>query len=241
METECKIFVGNVPFQCNQLEFNECFEKMPGFIKAEIVCKNDGSLSRGFGFVTFDTKENAEKLMENTNITFKDRILRFTEYTQHTPYGQYIEKSQKEFNECNSQDEYLQPVTQQTQQISKKNIDIKQKNLLLVKNLKLGMTREQLYDIFSEFGQIGRHFIVTDQDTGNQKSYAVVEILNDSVYELLVKQKEVESKDNCIFEISKWKTRQQSQPLYQFQQSHQAGVKNIQTNKKLFYGNGLFN
>lgn len=229
METECKIFVGNVPFQCNQLEFNECFEKMPGFIKAEIVCKNDGSLSRGFGFVTFDTKENAEKLIENTNITFKDRILRFTEYT---PHGQSIEKSQKDFIECNYQDEHLQPVTQQTPQNSKKNIDIKQKNLLLVKNLKLGMTREQLYDVFSEFGQIGRHFIVTDQDTGNQKSYAIVEILNDSVYESLVKQKEVESKDNCIFEISKWKTRQQS---------HQAGVKNIQINKKLFYGNGLFN
>jgi hypothetical protein len=38
--TDCKIFVGNVPYQCTQDEFEKCFENVQGFVKAEIITVN---------------------------------------------------------------------------------------------------------------------------------------------------------------------------------------------------------
>jgi hypothetical protein len=81
METLYKVFVGNVPFSYNMKDFKECFENVPGFIKAEIVCKPNCENSRGFGFVTLDSENNMKNLIGKTDIQFKDRILRFTEYS----------------------------------------------------------------------------------------------------------------------------------------------------------------
>ncbi|AYV83521.1 MAG: RNA recognition motif protein [Hyperionvirus sp.] len=77
---EIKIFVGNVPFQCVQEEFNMCFKNVPGFVSAEIVTRHNSSYSRGFGFVAMSNMSDAKKLIERNDIMFKDRILRFTEY-----------------------------------------------------------------------------------------------------------------------------------------------------------------
>ena len=77
---ETKIFVGNVPFQCTDKEFFDCFKEIPGFINAEIITKHNTSYSRGFGFVTVKTKEDADSLLKRSDIVFKDRVLRFTEY-----------------------------------------------------------------------------------------------------------------------------------------------------------------
>jgi len=175
----CKIFVGNVPFQCEQNEFQECFENLIGFIKAEIVCKPGTNVSRGFGFVTFDSPENAKQLLENNEIKFKDRNLRFTQYVN---------------NECQKNDTFgvnSVPV-------------IKSKNFLLVRNVNK-MTRDDLFNIFIKFGKVGRHFVVTDPDTGDAKCYAVVEILNSSAYELLLIQKEIKLDNGIVLELSRWK------------------------------------
>ena len=75
-----KIFVGNVPFQCIDSEFKQCFRDVSGFVSAEIVTRHNSPYSRGFGFVTVKTPEDAKKLIQRNDIMFKDRILRFTEY-----------------------------------------------------------------------------------------------------------------------------------------------------------------
>lgn len=83
IEKDCvveKIFVGNVPFQCMENEFKDCLKNIDGFIDAEIVTRHNSPFSRGFGFVTVRTKEDAKKLVQRNDIIFKDRILRFTEY-----------------------------------------------------------------------------------------------------------------------------------------------------------------
>lgn len=80
IEEYTKIFVGNVPFQCIDDEFKECFKDVPGFVSAEIVTRHNSPYSRGFGFITVRTKNDAKKLIQRNDIMFKDRILRFTEY-----------------------------------------------------------------------------------------------------------------------------------------------------------------
>jgi RNA recognition motif-containing protein len=80
-EGTSKVFVGNVPFQCTKEEFKKCFSNMDGFINADIIRRHRSKLSRGFGFVIFENKENAEKLINKNNIKIKDRSLRFSPYS----------------------------------------------------------------------------------------------------------------------------------------------------------------
>lgn len=78
-----KVFVGNVPYDCSNKDFSKCFENIDGFIKAETIKDHDSKLSRGFGFVSLKTKDDADNLL-NSNILFKNRLLRFTLYHSNT-------------------------------------------------------------------------------------------------------------------------------------------------------------
>lgn len=84
-----KIFVGNVPYQCTDDEFKECFKNIKGYVNAEIL------ISRGFGFVTLETEEDAVTLLSRNDIIFKDRVLRFTRYNPKAS-----KKSQKQEKNC---------------------------------------------------------------------------------------------------------------------------------------------
>ena len=177
----CKIFVGNVPFQCGQVEFTECFEKMAGFIKAEIIYKLGTTISRGFGFVTFDSPENARDLLHRT-ISFKDRPLRFTQYVANVEgvEEKIVVPFQCGQSECT-------------------------KNLIIVKNVGK-MTREDIFIFFSNFGLVGKHFIVSDHETGILKSYAIVEMLEKDVFDCLLKVKEI-NHESEVLEISRFRPK----------------------------------
>lgn len=88
--TVCKVFVGNVPFNCTSEEFQGIFKNMTGYVNCELFMRQDKKMSRGSGYVTFGNESNAETLFKN-GMTFKDRELRFSAYqenkketTQHT-------------------------------------------------------------------------------------------------------------------------------------------------------------
>jgi RNA recognition motif-containing protein len=72
---EYKLFIGNVPFDCNEFEFKNTFKKIKGYINAELIQNN-----RGFGFVTVNNLEDLENIIEKNNIYIKDRKLRITRY-----------------------------------------------------------------------------------------------------------------------------------------------------------------
>jgi len=78
-----RVFVGNVPFQCTKEEFQNCFSKMEGFENADIIKRYKSKMSRGFGFVIFETKEQAESLLKRNDIILKDRFLRFSPYLEN--------------------------------------------------------------------------------------------------------------------------------------------------------------
>jgi RNA recognition motif-containing protein len=173
----CKIFVGNIPFQCNDIEFTKCFENMIGFIKAEIIFKSDSKISRGFGFITFNNKENANNLLINNTIIYRDRLLRFTEYE-------------------------LKPI--KDKELNTDNIIVlKNGNYIIVRNL-YDITRDDLYNAFNIYAEIGKYFIASDRKTGLPKNYGIIEILNNDMYESLLNKKEIYIKNN-IYDLARWK------------------------------------
>ncbi len=98
MDSSCKIFVGNVPFDCTNEEFKEIFKNVEGCTLAELVNRNSNSNTRGFGFLTFINSDYASNFLELKNkIILKDRILRFTKYYD-TNGGDFITKNLKNKN-----------------------------------------------------------------------------------------------------------------------------------------------
>jgi len=75
-----KVFVGNVPFQCTRDDFQNCFKHIDGYVNADIMRRYGSKISRGFGFVIFETDEHAANLLLIENIMLKDRKLRFSLY-----------------------------------------------------------------------------------------------------------------------------------------------------------------
>jgi RNA recognition motif-containing protein len=73
---EYKLFVGNIPFDCNKNDFKNIFKKYKGFKNAELISDNN----KCFGFVLFDDKNSMENILQNNNIFIKDRKLRLTRY-----------------------------------------------------------------------------------------------------------------------------------------------------------------
>jgi len=74
-----KLFVGNVPYVCEQEDFLSCFSSRPGFVSAEVVLRPNGS-TKGFGFVILDSDENTQNLLQQ-EIYLGDRLLRLENYT----------------------------------------------------------------------------------------------------------------------------------------------------------------
>lgn len=87
-----KIFVGNVPYDCVQDEFYECFKNIEGFKNAELIINSKTDISRGFGFITINSQSSADKLRKQI-IIFKDRELRFTNYKTNTNIYEYDGKN----------------------------------------------------------------------------------------------------------------------------------------------------
>ena len=85
---EHKLFVGNVPYNCSQYDFFNCFKDHDGFINAELIINSHTKISRGFGFVSIKTKLQARNL-KNNSIFLKDRELRFTDYQNNITTNSY--------------------------------------------------------------------------------------------------------------------------------------------------------
>ncbi len=80
-DSTCKVFVGNVPFNLTEEEFQECFKNLEGYVTAELISRNQTKSTRGFGFITFENSKYVKKFLEDRiEIIVKDRKLRFTNY-----------------------------------------------------------------------------------------------------------------------------------------------------------------
>jgi RNA recognition motif-containing protein len=72
---DCKIFVGNVPFDCNNIEFRECFKNVDGYVIADLINM------RGFGFVELKSSYYRDLILNGiTNFFIRNRKLRLSVY-----------------------------------------------------------------------------------------------------------------------------------------------------------------
>ena len=75
---DCKIFVGNVPFDCTSNEFKDCFKDINGYISADLINL------RGFGFVVLQNKSQRDYIISNNIFFIKNRKLRLSKYDNQT-------------------------------------------------------------------------------------------------------------------------------------------------------------
>ncbi len=62
-----KLFVGNLPFTMTDADLNTIFSAHGTVISANVVIDKFSKRSKGFGFVEFETEEDAAKAMEALN------------------------------------------------------------------------------------------------------------------------------------------------------------------------------
>jgi len=74
-----KVFIGNVPYKCNNLEFENLFKQEIGFKKAELQRDNISQNTKGYGFIEFESQEDAILCMKKS-FKLGDRELRLSEY-----------------------------------------------------------------------------------------------------------------------------------------------------------------
>jgi cold-inducible RNA-binding protein len=63
-----KIYVGNLPYSLNNEKLAELFAlEVEGVSEAVVISDRDSGRSKGFGFVTFGTEEQAKEAIEKFN------------------------------------------------------------------------------------------------------------------------------------------------------------------------------
>lgn len=75
--SESKVYVGNLPFSTGQEELKEAFSKFGEVTEVSIITDKFSGRSKGFGFVTFAKKEDADKAVsEMDSKDFQGRAIK---------------------------------------------------------------------------------------------------------------------------------------------------------------------
>jgi nucleolin len=67
IDSEHKIYAGNLGWRLTSEGLGDAFANQPGLLSAKVIYERDTGRSRGFGFVSFDSAENAEAALEAMN------------------------------------------------------------------------------------------------------------------------------------------------------------------------------
>ena len=62
-----KLFVGNIPFSMTEEELRQIFEGCGSILSCKLIVDFETGRSRGFGFIEYSSKEEAEKAIAEIN------------------------------------------------------------------------------------------------------------------------------------------------------------------------------
>lgn len=142
---EAKVYVGNLPYDVDSERLAQLFEQAGVVEVSEVIYNRETDQSRGFGFVTMSTVEEAEKAVE----TFHryDVGGRLLTVNKAAPRGARVERPPRDFGSSFR---------------------------IYVGNLPWQVDDSQLVQMFSEHGKVVDARVVYDRDTGRSRGFGFV-------------------------------------------------------------------
>ncbi|KAL5748227.1 hypothetical protein ACOSQ2_025524 [Xanthoceras sorbifolium] len=154
---EAKLFVGNLPYDVDSQKLAMLFEKAGTVEIAEVIYNRETDRSRGFGFVTMSTVEEAEKAVDMFNgYDIDGRLLTVN---KAAPRGSEPERPPRAYD----------PAFR-----------------VYVGNLPWEVDNARLEQVFSEHGKVVSARVVFDRETGRSRGFGFVTMsseteLNDAI------------------------------------------------------------
>ncbi|KAK7281978.1 hypothetical protein RIF29_10403 [Crotalaria pallida] len=142
---DAKVFVGNLPYDADSEKLAVLFEEAGTVEVAEVIYNRETNQSRGFGFVSFSTVEEAEKAVEKFNRYSLDG--RLLTVNKASPRGSRAERPPRTF----------EPGLR-----------------VYVGNLPWDVDNTRLEQIFSEHGKVVNARVVYDRETGRSRGFGFV-------------------------------------------------------------------
>ncbi|KAJ4972749.1 hypothetical protein NE237_005923 [Protea cynaroides] len=148
---EAKLYVGNLPFDMDSENLAQLFDKAGIVEVAEVIYNRDTDQSRGFGFVTMSTVEEAEKAVEMFNrYEVSGRVLTVN---KAAPRGSRPERVPRVFGSSFR---------------------------MYVGNLPWQVDNARLEQVFSEHGKVMEARVVYDRETGRSRGFGFVTMSSQS-------------------------------------------------------------
>ncbi|XP_027123158.1 28 kDa ribonucleoprotein, chloroplastic [Coffea arabica] len=148
---DAKLFVGNLPYDVDSEKLAQLFEQAGVVEIAEVIYNRETDQSRGFGFVTMSTVEEAEKAVELFHRF--DLNGRFLTVNKAAPRGSRPERTPRVF----------EPAPR-----------------IYVGNLPWDVDDVRLEQIFSEHGKVVNARVVYDRDSGRSRGFGFVTMSSES-------------------------------------------------------------
>ncbi|KAB2089836.1 hypothetical protein ES319_A03G088300v1 [Gossypium barbadense] len=154
---EAKLFVGNLPYDVDSQSLAMLFEKAGTIEIAEVIYNRDTEQSRGFGFITMSSAEEAEKAAETFNgYDLNGRLLTVN---KASPRESGIDQSPRVYEQAFR---------------------------VYAGNLPWGVGNARLEQIFGEHGKLLEARVVYDRETGRSRGFVFVTMsseteLNDAI------------------------------------------------------------
>ncbi|KAL6177552.1 hypothetical protein ACLB2K_049078 [Fragaria x ananassa] len=148
---EAKIFVGNLPFDVDSERLAQLFEKAGVVEIAEVIYNRDTDQSRGFGFVTMSTVEEADRAVEQfSRYDLNGRLLTVN---KAAPRGTRAERPPRSFESSYR---------------------------IYVGNLPWNVDNGELEQLFSKHGRVVDARVVFDRETGRSRGFGFVTMASES-------------------------------------------------------------
>ncbi|MQL85059.1 hypothetical protein Taro_017574, partial [Colocasia esculenta] len=142
---EAKLFVGNLPYDMDSEKLAHLFEEAGVVEVAEVIYNRETDQSRGFGFVTMSTVEEAEKAIEKLHrFNIEGRLLTVN---KAAPRGSRPERTPRESGP---------------------------RFRIYVGNLPWSLDDARLEQAFSEYGKVLDSRVVYDRETGRSRGFGFV-------------------------------------------------------------------
>lgn len=151
---EAKIFVGNLPYDVDSEQLAQLFQQAGVVEISEVIYNRETDQSRGFGFVTMSTVEEAEKAVEMLN---RHEIGgRYLTVNKAAPRGSRPER------------------TERTPQMTGPSYRV------YVGNLPWDVDDVRLEQLFSEYGKVVNARVVYDRESARSRGFGFVTMSSES-------------------------------------------------------------